>query len=498
MNDPVERLRRARAATLDAARPDALSKRRAQGRLSARERIAAFSDPGTFREYGQLVGSRDESLDAPADGLVMGLARVDGRGVCLLSYDYTVFAGTQSPNNHRKIDRLLDLALANAWPVVCWTEGGGARTQELASVGDQVHTFVRLAQLSGVAPTIAIVPGNCFAGNANLAGVCDLVVATRDANMGIAGPPLVAAATGQTLRPEEIGSATLHAKAGSVDVLCEDETEAMDSARRYLAYFANPPEVHEAPDASRLDRVIPENRRRAYDVRKIVRGVADVDSIFELRADYGRSAVTALARIAGRSVGFVANQPMHRSGAVDSDAADKIARFISLCDAYDFPIVMLCDTPGFMVGPASEATGLVRHSSRILIALANASVPVLSVILRKAYGLGYYAMGSGAFDPVLHVAWPSAEFAGMGIEGAVEIQFREELDAAPDEAARAALHAQLVDEMRDGFGPFNLARHFAVDDVIEPSETRDTLATVLATLPPTRVRTQRKHPIDAW
>jgi len=497
MSDEVSRLRAQRAATLDEARPEAVARQHDRKRWTARERIAALADSESFVEYGSLVQPRDRRLEGPADGLVMGVAQVDARPVCLLAYDFTVYAGTQSPNNHLKIDRMLELARKNRWPVVCWTEGGGARTNELG-VGGQVYSFVRLAALSGLVPTIAIVPGPCFAGNANLAGVCDLVIGTRDATMGIAGPPLVAAATGEKLRPEEIGPAELHARAGSMDLLCDDDREAIGAARAYLAFFGERSETVETPNTEALRSLVPESRRRAYDVRKAIRGIADVDSVLELRDRFGRAAVIALARIGGRTVGFVANQPSHLAGAVDSDAADKMARFIGLCDAYDFPLVMLCDTPGFMVGPRSEATALVRHSSRVLIALANATVPVLSVILRKAYGLGYYVMGSGAFEPALHVAWPSAEFGGMGLEGAVEIQHREQLAAAPDEAARAELREQLVEAMRQQMGAFELARDFSIDDVIDPADTRTILASVLDALPAAPPRESRKHPVDAW
>jgi acetyl-CoA carboxylase carboxyltransferase component len=331
-----------------------------------------------------------------------------------------------------------------------------------------------------------------------MAGVCDLLIATRDACMGIAGPPLVAAALGQQLRPDEIGPAALHAEAGTVDLLCDDESDAVEAARAYLAFFTKEHVVGETPDPAKLRGIVPESRRRAYDVRKVVRGIADRGSVLELRPLFGRSAVIALARLAGRTVGFIANQPIHAAGAIDSDAADKMARFISLCDAYDFPIVMLCDTPGFMVGPASEARALVRHSGRVLMALGNATTPLLSVILRKAYGLGYYVMGSGAFEPALHVAWPTAEFGGMGLEGAVEIQHRDVLDAAPDDEARAALHARLVDEMRDGFGAQNLARDFSVDDVIDPAETRKRIESVLAAIPGVARRGARKHAVDVW
>ncbi|HEY1278514.1 MAG TPA: carboxyl transferase domain-containing protein, partial [Acidimicrobiales bacterium] len=436
----------ARRAPLDEARSDAVARQHARGRWTARERLAAFCDGGSLVEYGRLVRPKSKRLDGVADGLVMGHATVDGLPVCVLSYDYTVHAGTQSPRNHHKIDRMLDLAEQHQWPVVIWSEGGGARPHELSYDG-VIETFVTLARLSGLVPTVSIVPGRAFAGHANIAGLVDVTIGTRDACMGMAGPRLVEAATGESMTPEELGPMELHEKTGVIDLLVDDEEAAIRAARHYLSFFRGPTTAGTGPDVTKLRDVVPENPRRAYDVRDVIRHFADVESMLELRPRFAAAAVTALARIGGRPVGIVANQPMVLAGAIDAGAADKIARFISLCDAYDLPLVFLCDTPGFLVGHRVEQTGLVRHSVRTILALANATVPVLTVVLRKGYGLGYYAMGSDAFRPALLVAWPSAEFGGMGLEGAVDIMYGRELESTPD-ADRRVLRQAKIDELR--------------------------------------------------
>ena len=498
MRDDLREVLEARAAALDAARPAAVERQRARGRWTARERIEALVDPASYLEYGRLVRPRRADLEGPADGLVMGVGRVEGQPVCVLSYDYTVHAGTQSPRNHRKIDRIFELAGRHRWPLVCWCEGGGARPHEMSGQLGPVTTFVSLARLSGRVPTLAIVPGRAFAGHANLAGLCDLVIATRNACMGMAGPPLVESATGEKLSPEELGPIELHQETGAVDLLVADEREALETARRLLGYFRGPAAAGPAPDTAKLRDVVPESPRRAYDVRRVIEGIADVGSVIELRPRFGGAAVTALARIEGRPLGILANQPMVLAGAIDAPASDKLARFASLCDAYDLPLLFLCDTPGFMVGTQVEKTALVRHSARVLLAVANATVPILTVVLRKAYGLGYYAMGSDAYAPSLLVAWPTAEFGGMGLEGAVNILHRKELEAAPDEEGRRRLRTRLADELRAGNRALPLARGFVFDDVIDPAETRDVLATALRAFPPPPPRTERKHPIDAW
>ncbi|NOG71810.1 acyl-CoA carboxylase subunit beta [Roseicella sp. DB1501] len=487
----------ARAAILDAARPEAVAKQRRRGRWTAREAIAALADPDSFVEYGGLVRPALAGMAGAADGLVMGMAQMGGRAVDIVAYDYTVYAGTQSANNHAKIGRMLAHAEQHRLPVVCWLDGGGARPHDMKVEGRGASsTFVTFARLSGLVPTIGIVPGRAFAGHANLAGMCDLLIATREACMGMAGPPLVEAALGLKLTPEEIGPAAVHAASGAVDLVVEDEAAAIEAARQYLGYFGPPAAPGEAPDAAALRDIVPESPRRAYDVRKVIQGIADRGSVLELKPGYGRAMVTALFRIEGRAVGVIANQPMFLAGAIDGPAADKAARFIQVCDAFDIPLLVLCDTPGLMVGPEIEKTNLVRRSARMLTALANATIPLLTVVLRKAYGLGYYIMGSRPLHPSILLAWPTAEFGGMGLEGAANIIHRHELAAVEDPAERAALHRRRTEELRAYNTALEVAGRFAYDDVIDPAETRGILARVLRGLPAPPARNGRKRLIE--
>jgi acetyl-CoA carboxylase carboxyltransferase component len=347
-------------------------------------------------------------------------------------------------------------------------------------------------------PTIGILAGRAFAGHANLAGMCDVLIATKDSTLGMAGPPLVEAALGVKLTPEEIGPASVHVASGVIDVLVEDEAEAIAVARKYLGYFSGTTPPGAAPDGAALRDVVPDNPRRAYNVRKVIDGIADIGSVLELKAGFGRAVVTSLIRIAGRPVGVVASQPMFLAGAIDSPASDKAAHFIQVCDAFDIPILSLCDTPGLMVGPDVERTGLVRKSARVLTAFANATVPVMTVVLRKAYGLGYYVMGSQPLNPAILLAWPTAEYGGMGLEGAVNIIYKAELDEVTDPEERAALHKRLTDALKRSNTAIEVAARYHYDDVIDPADTRDILIKTLATLPPPPPRTTRKRLIEPF
>jgi acetyl-CoA carboxylase carboxyltransferase component len=494
----LKRVLDAQAARLDAARPEAVAQQRRRGRWTAREAIAALADAGTFVEYGGLARPAVAGMTGAADGLVMGTAKVDGRPVDLVCYDYTVYAGTQSAINHAKITRMFEHAEKFRLPVICWLDGGGARPHDMAvEARPSTPTFVVFARLSGLVPTIGIVPGRAFAGHANLAGLCDLLIATEDSAMGMAGPPLVEAALGQKYTPEEIGPASVHWASGVIDVLVKDEAEAVAAARKYVAYFGAPQPCGTAPSQIELRTIVPDNPRRAYNVRAVVRTLADEGSVFELKAGYGKAAITALARLGGRAVGIVANQPMVLAGAMDTPACLKMARFIQLCDAFDLPVVILCDTPGLMVGPEVERTGLMRHSARVLSALANATVPLLTVVLRKAYGLGYYIMGSRPLNPAILLAWPTAEYGGMGLEGAVNIIYKKELDAAKPEE-RADLHARLTADLKQSHTAVESAAKFLYDDVIDPAETRDILIKTLETVPQPPLRANRKRIVEAF
>jgi acetyl-CoA carboxylase carboxyltransferase component len=488
-----------RAAALDAARGEALAKRRARGQLSARESIDAFLDAGSFVEYGRVAKPARDDMEGAADGVVIGHGLAHGRPVAVLAYDYTVHAGTQGFVNHLKTDRIAALAAAQRWPLVAWLEGGGARPHDFAvSMRGDTRTFVNFARLSGLVPTIGIVAGRCFAGNANLAGLCDILIATESAVIGMAGPALVQQALGFTPKPEEIGPVGVHVEAGAVDVLIADERAAAALARQAVGYFFGRGAPGPAPDTTRLRDIVPADPMQAYNVRRVLEHLFDLGTVFELRPRFGGGAVTALARLGGIPVGVVASQPAFLGGAIDSATSDKIARFIQLCDAHDLPLVLLADTPGLMVGPAVEKTALVRHSARILVALANAGVPFLTVVMRKAYGLGYYVLGSKALDPALLVAWPTAEFGGMGLEGAAAIIWKKEIEAIADAAERKRLLKDKTAHLERMNTALEVGGRFEFDDVIDPAETRDYLIKTLAALPPPRPREGRKRTIDTW
>ncbi len=501
MREDVDRVRALRAATLDAARPEAVAKRRKTGHWTAREQVDALLDPGSFAEYGALTRPIRDDMEGAADGLITGTGQVAGQSCAILAYDYTVYAGTQSLINHKKHDRIFEVTEKLRLPIVCWLEGGGARPHDLnagSGLGLDLTTFMAFARLSGQAPLVGIVTGRCFAGNANLAGMCDVLIATPKANIGMAGPPLVEAALGEIFTPEDIGPVEVQEPNGVIDILAADEGEAIELAKKYLSYFRGTSDQWRAPEVAALRDIIPENPRRAYNVRKVIEGIADIGSVLELRAKFGRAIVTSLVRIEGRAVGVIANQPMFLAGAIDSPASDKAARFIQLCDAHDIPMLFLSDTPGLMVGPEIEKTALVRHSGRLLINLAAASVPFMTIVLRKAYGLGGYVMGARGLDPALCVGWPTAEFGGMGLEGAVNITHAKELAAAPDEAARADIHARATADLKRMNTGIEIAAKFEIDDIIDPADTRHFLGRTLDAMPTPPPRSHRKHAIDAW
>ncbi|MFC5063310.1 carboxyl transferase domain-containing protein [Actinomycetospora atypica] len=477
-----------RRLTTDDARPTALERRRDAGRRTARENVADLCDEGTFVEYGAFAVAaqrarrtlQDLRERTPADGIVTGIGAVDGRRCVVLAYDYTVLAGTQGVLSHAKTDRALQLALDHDLPVVLFAEGGGGRpgeTDTIAVAQLDVPTFALFARLSGRVPTVAVVAGYCFAGNAALAGCADLVVAVEGANLGMGGPAMIAGGGLGEVAPRDVGPTDVQVPNGVIDVLVPDEAEAVAVAKRYLALDRASSGTR--PDQRALRHVVPENRLRVYDVRRAVTVLADEGSLLELRPEYGVGVVTAFARIAGRPVGLLANDPRRLGGAIDAEAAEKAARFLQLCDFRGLPVVSLCDTPGFMVGPEAEATATVRRFSRMFVAGANLRVPVVCVVLRKAYGLGAMAMAGGSMRvPVVTVAWPSGEFGGMGLEGAVALGYQKEL-AALDDEARKARYDELVAALYEQGKALSAAEVFEIDDVIDPA---DTAAVVLAAL----------------
>jgi acetyl-CoA carboxylase carboxyltransferase component len=479
-----------RRLVFDGGRPAAVERRHATGHRTARENVADLVDRGSFNEYGSLAlaaqsgrRSREELIAAsPADGLIVGTATIgaaefgtDAARALVLAYDWTVFAGTQGARSHDKAERGFDLAERLGLPVVLFAEGGGGRPgdERAGPTGFQMTTFQRFGRLSKVAPLIGIASRYCFAGNAALLGCCDVVIATADAAIGMGGPAMVEAGGLGSPRPEEIGPAAAQAAGGVVDVIVADDAEAVAVARLYLSYFQGPIDGWECADQERLRTAIPTERRRGYEVRRLVEDLCDARSVLELRGGFGRSLFTALVRVEGRPLGVLANDPRHLGGAIDSDAADKAARFLSLCGARGLPVLSLCDTPGFMVGVEAEAGGHVRHCSRLFVVAANLEVPLLTVVTRKAYGLGGQAMAGGSFGvPQAIVAWPSGEFGGMSPEGHVRLAFAKELAAITDEdERRAEFERRLATVQEEGRG-LNLAEHFELDDVIDPAATR--------------------------
>jgi acetyl-CoA carboxylase carboxyltransferase component len=496
---------------LDAARPEAVERRRRRGQRTARENVDDLLDPGSFVEYGPLVIAaqrrRRELQDlierTPADGLVGGTGTVDGQPVVVMSYDYTVLAGTQGLQNHRKKDRLFEVAERQRRPVVFFTEGGGGRpgdTDGIGVSGLDCLAFHLFGRLSGLVPLVGITSGRCFAGNAALLGCCDVVIATEGSNIGMGGPAMVEGGGLGVFPPEAIGPMDVQVPNGVVDVAVPDEAAAVAVARQYLSYFGGAAADWEAPDAEVARQVIPENRLTVYDVRSAIDAIADVGSVLELRAAFGVGMVTALVRVEGRPMGVVANNPVHLAGAIDANGADKAARFLQLCDAFDLPVVFLCDTPGIMVGPDAEATALVRHVSRLFVTGANLTVPTGTIILRKGYGLGAQAMAGGSFKaPLFCVAWPNGELGGMGLEGAVRLGYRKELEAIDDPDERDRVFQEMVDRMYAHGKAVNAASHFEIDDVIDPADSRRWISAAFGTVPPPGRRAGKKRPhIDTW
>jgi acetyl-CoA carboxylase carboxyltransferase component len=507
-------LARRRALLADDARPEAVAKRHGRGQRTARENVADLIDPGSFHEYGGFAFAAQESrrdreeLQArtPADGLITGIGRVNGALVgeewaacAVVAYDYTVLAGTQGHRNHAKKDRMFELAERMRLPVVLFAEGGGGRpgdTDMPIVAGLDTRAFELFARLSGLVPTVGIAAGRCFAGNAALLGCCDVVIATADSNIGMGGPAMIEGGGLGVVAPEDIGPIDVQVANGVVDVAVADEVEAVAVAKRYLAFFQGPVTDWTAPEQERLRTLVPEHRKQVYDVRAVVHGLADEDSVLELRRGFGAGMVTALVRLEGEPVGVLANDPGHLGGAIDTDAADKAARFLQLCDAHRIPVLYLCDTPGFMVGPDAERTAQVRHFSRMFVTAASMTVPFGTVVLRKGYGLGAQSMAGGSFKAGLFtLSWPTGEFGGMGLEGAVKLGFRRELEAIEDPVVRQEAFDHMVAAAYRHGQALNMAAHLEIDDVIDPAETR---ARVLTAFRADRGERRGRPAIDTW
>ena len=502
----------------DHRRKSAVEKRHLKGQRTARENIADLTDGGELVEYGPLAiapqrkrrSVDDLILNTPADGMVGGLAEVnsdlfdENKTQCVvISYDYTVLAGTQGGQNHRKKDRLFEIAKKWKLPVVFFTEGGGGRpgdTDGLQVAGLDCLAFGLWAELSGDVPLVGITSGYCFAGNAAILGCCDVIIATEDANIGMGGPAMIEGGGLGTYHPSEVGPVEVQKSNGVVDIVVQDEREAVQVAKKYLSYFQGEISDWGVQDQRTLRHLVPENRLRAYDIRKVIDVLFETESLLELRKDFGIGIITMLARIEGKPIGVIANNPNHLGGAIDADAADKASRFMQLCDSYDLPIISLCDTPGFMVGPEAEKTALVRHVSRMFVTARSVSVPTGTIVLRKAYGLGAQAMASGGFKfPMFTISWPTGEFGGMGLEGAVKLGYKKELDAIDDLKEREEAYQKLVDRMYQVGKGLSMADHFEIDDVIDPQDSRQWIIAALRAAGSPPKRAQKKRPmIDTW
>ena len=506
------------AYTLDEHRPEAVTKRRGRGYRMPRENIEQLVDPGSFQEYWPLIVARqhqrntDEQLreNTPADGLIAGTATINGdlfdeqaARAIVVHYDYTVLAGTQGGRNHYKQDRMFEMARRFQFPIVFYTEGGGGRPGDDRTgpgVAFDTYTFTQFSKLSGLVPLVGVTNGRCFAGNTALLACCDVIIATEGSTVAMGGPAMIEGGGLGIYTPEEVGPMSFQVPNGVVDILCKDEDEATEVAKKYLSYFQGPVSDWTAPDQRRLRHIVPENRLRLYDMREIIDTIADEGSVLEIREKFGIGIITAFIRVEGHPIGVIANNPHHLAGAIDSDGSDKGARFLQLCDAFDIPVLSLMDCPGMMVGPDVEATALVRHCARMFNTGANLSVPLFGVVVRKAYGLGVQAMcGASALVGFFTVAWPTAEFAGMNIEGSVKLGYRKELIAIEDSEERIETYERMFDRAYRNAKAVNAAAGGGLDDVIDPAETRTWIVNGLNRLPPTPHRTGKKRPyVDTW
>ncbi len=500
----------------DENRPDATARRRKTNQRTARENVDDLVDPGSFIEYGALAFAAQKkrrTLDdlirnTPGDGIITGIGTINASAfgeerarAAVMAYDYTVLAGTQGAMNHRKKDRLLKVAEDSKLPVVLFTEGGGGRpgdTDFPGVAGLDTPTFRQYAKLSGSVPRIGINSGRCFAGNAALLGCSDVVIATANSNIGMGGPAMIEGGGLGVYTPDEVGPMSVQVANGVVDIAVADEAEAVAAAKKYLSYFQGSLTQWSAADQKTLRHLIPENRLRVYDIRKVIAALTDADSVLELRPEFAPGMITALVRIEGHPFGLIANNPIHLAGAIDAPCADKAARFLQLCDAFALPIVSLCDTPGFMVGPEAEKASLVRRTSRMFVVSGTMTTAMFTIVLRKGYGLGAQAMAGGSFHaPFFIVSWPTGEFGGMGLEGAVRLGFRKELEAEPTPQAREALFKEKVAQSYARGKAINMAAYLEIDDVIDPADTRRWIMRGLKSLPP-KAGGKRRNFIDTW
>lgn len=507
-----------RAAGLDENRPEAVAKRHKRGQRTIRENITDLCDADTFTEYGAMgiaAQRRRRSVEdlianTSGDGLIAGIGHVNGEHfeenksrIAIAAHDYSVLAGTQGAIGHMKMDRIFDVAKRQKLPLILFAEGGGGRpgdTDHLPIPGLTINTFTELAGLSGLVPLVGITSGRCFAGNAVLLGCCDVIIAAENSNIGIGGPAMVEGGGQGVYHPDDIGPMDVQVPNGVVDIAVADETEAVATAKQYLSYFQGAVKTWSAPDELATRIAVPEDRLKYFDMRGVLSTIADADSTLEIRKGFAAGMITAFIRVEGRPMGVIANDPGHLAGAIDTDGADKAARFMQLCDAFDIPLLSLIDCPGIMVGPEAEKQATVRHAARIFNVGASIDIPFFVVVIRKAYGLGAMAMAGGSMHkPMFTVSWPTGEFGAMGLEGAVKLGYAKELAAISNEAERKAKYDAMVAKAYDDGSALNMASYFQVDDVIDPADTRKWIISGLKSCPPPRARIGKKRPmVDSW
>ena len=504
---------------LDKNRPNAVEKRQKKNQRTARTNVIDLCDAGCFIEYGALAiaaqrGRRSEDdliSKTPADGLIAGIGSVNGslfgddKSRCMvMAYDYTVLAGTQGYFNHKKMDRMLKLAHEQRLPLVFFAEGGGGRPGDVDATGVMVagldlSTFGSFARLSGRVPMVGVVSGPCFAGNAALLGCCDVIIATKNSNIGMGGPVMIEGGGLGVFKPEEVGPMDVQTQNGVVDIEVADDTEAVTVAKQYLSYFQGTTPQWKAADQLCLRDLIPENRKRVYDIRAVIKAIADTDSFLELRPKFGPGMITGFLKIEGRPFGLIANNCMHMAGAIEAEGADKVARLMQICNAHGLPILSLCDTPGFMVGPEIEKRAQVRHVCRMFVIGSHLTVPYFTVVLRRGYGLGAMAMAKGGFhESFFTVAWPTGEFGAMGLEGAVKAGFKKEMAAIEDPQKREEFYETLVAQLYQRGKAINMASYLEIDAVIDPADTRKWIMQGLKSAPARQPKESSHTFIDPW
>jgi len=508
MGELTEQLHERREKAMLGGGEEKIAKQHERGKLTARERIDLLVDAGTFREIGihgrpHFAQRAMDNVEAPADGVVTGWGDVDGRACCIAAYDFTVMAGSMGMTGEIKVGRLREMALSKRMPIIWLLDSAGARIQEATGslFAGSGQLFREEVEMSGVVPMVAAMMGPCAAGTAYIPALSDFVpMVSGQGAMALAGPHLTKAVTGEDISMEDLGGAKVHCrKSGVGDLEVADDEECIVAIKKYLSYFPlncdEKPPVLEPKDldgrmSEKLMEIVPESSRKPYDMYDVIAEIVDDGEWFDIKPRFARTLITCFARFGGQPVGIVANQPKHLAGILDNDSADKAARFINLCDAFGIPLVFLQDVPGFMVGAKVEHAGIIRHGAKMLYAVSRATVPKVTVVIRKAYGAGYYVMCGKAYEPDLIVAWPDAEISVMGAEGAVEIIGRSAIEAADDPEATRETMLNAVHQQID---PYIAAGNAVIDDIIDPRETRPTIIAALRMAKNKQVEKPRKR-----